>query len=206
MGTWKALGGGGEMGGGERAPKELRHAVRAGNLEVVKKHVVDGKYTDAISNPKVGSTILFASAQVSGSDAVCRAAATVPASCSLTAAERPAQLALSHTRALSAFVVRTCQGRQAPDRRRRGCEHCDQVGRVRSVHRLLPGACGSTAGAPRHPHTHRLPHPRSHTLLTAAVATVQGHTDVIELLLEHKADVNRAKSDGATPLFAAAQQ
>jgi hypothetical protein len=51
--------------GGERAPKELRHAVRAGNLELVKKHVAGGKYTDAISNPKVGSTILFASAQVS---------------------------------------------------------------------------------------------------------------------------------------------
>ena len=51
--------------GGERAPKELRRAVRAGNLEVVKQHVVNGKYTNAISNPKVGSTILFASAQVS---------------------------------------------------------------------------------------------------------------------------------------------
>jgi hypothetical protein len=50
---------------GERAPKELRHAVRAGNLEAVKKHVVGGKYKDAISNPKVGSTLLFASAQVS---------------------------------------------------------------------------------------------------------------------------------------------
>jgi ankyrin repeat protein len=34
----------------------------------------------------------------------------------------------------------------------------------------------------------------------------QGHTEVIEVLLEHGADVNRAKSDGATPLFAAAQQ
>ena len=53
--------------GGERAPKELRHAVRAGNLEIVKKHVVGGKYKDAISNPKVGSTLLFASAQVRSS-------------------------------------------------------------------------------------------------------------------------------------------
>jgi hypothetical protein len=57
--------------GGERAPKELRHAVRAGNLEVVKKHVVAGKYKDAISNPKVGSTILFASAQVRQFPACC---------------------------------------------------------------------------------------------------------------------------------------
>jgi ankyrin repeat protein len=53
------------------------------------------------------------------------------------------------------------------------------------------------------PRPHRL---RRDALLTTAVATAQGHTDVIELLLEHKADVNRAKSDGATPLFAAAQQ
>jgi ankyrin repeat protein len=42
--------------------------------------------------------------------------------------------------------------------------------------------------------------------LTADCRAVQGHVDVIELLLEHGADVNQAKSDGATPLFAAAQQ
>jgi hypothetical protein len=49
----------------DRAPKELRHAVRKGDLAVVKKFVKDGKYCDAISNPEVNSTILFASAQVS---------------------------------------------------------------------------------------------------------------------------------------------
>ncbi len=48
----------------ERAPKELRHAVRKGDLNVVKKFVTGGKYKNAISNPKVNSTILFASAQV----------------------------------------------------------------------------------------------------------------------------------------------
>jgi hypothetical protein len=185
------------MGGGERAPKELRHAVRAGNLEVVKKHVVDGKYTDAISNPKVGSTILFASAQVSErkkrSASVC--AGEIVCACSAGAR--------SHTHACALHLaVRARQGGQAPARRRRGCQHLDQVGRVRSVHRLLPGACGSTATR-RMPRPHRL---RRDALLTTAVATAQGHTDVIELLLEHKADVNRAKSDGATPLFAAAQQ
>lgn len=42
--------------------------------------------------------------------------------------------------------------------------------------------------------------------LTTAASMTQGHTEVIEVLLEHGADVNRAKSDGATPLFAAAQQ
>jgi ankyrin repeat protein len=38
------------------------------------------------------------------------------------------------------------------------------------------------------------------------LSLLQGHVDVIELLLENGADVNKAKSDGATPLFAAAQQ
>ena len=37
-------------------------------------------------------------------------------------------------------------------------------------------------------------------------ARAQGHVDVIELLLQNGANVNKAKKDGATPLFAAAQQ
>eukprot|EP01047_Picozoa_sp_COSAG01_P014300 COSAG01_NODE_694_length_14205_cov_228.163122_3_plen_72_part_00 len=48
----------------ERAPKELRHAVRKGDVTTVKRLVTGGKYRNAISNPKVQSTILFASAQV----------------------------------------------------------------------------------------------------------------------------------------------
>ena len=37
-------------------------------------------------------------------------------------------------------------------------------------------------------------------------ARAQGHVDVIELLLQNGANVNKAKKAGATPLFAAAQQ
>lgn len=94
--------------GGERAPKELRHAVRAGNLELVKKHVKGGKYTDAISNPKVGSTILFASAQVS-----------FVRLCARRLILSPLALSPSFNRyvvARAACAVWARQGCQAPDR------------------------------------------------------------------------------------------
>ena len=61
------------------------------------------------------------------------------------------------------------------------------------------------APADRTPLSHTHARARTHTP-DSRCPTVQGHTDVIDLLLKHGADVNRAKADGATPLFAAAQQ
>ena len=85
--------------GGERAPRELRHAVRAGNLDLVKKHVAGGKYTDAISNPKVGSTILFASAQVSPVRLCARRLSlSRPLALLLTAASRPGFVQCGHAK------------------------------------------------------------------------------------------------------------
>ena len=72
-----------------------------------------------------------------------------------------------------------------------------------------PAAASAAATAAATPHRRapvRASSPTPGASLTADCRAVQGHVDVIELLLEHGADVNQAKSDGATPLFAAAQQ
>lgn len=47
---------------------------------------------------------------------------------------------------------------------------------------------------------------RSSFLCTQPNAPAQGHKEIVDILLQNDADVNKAKKDGATALFAAAQQ
>ena len=126
----------------ERAPKDLRHAVRKGDLAVVKKFVTAGKYKDAISNPKVNSTLLFASAQVSSP---CSARTTVP--------PPGGAPALSYAKIDSTFLllaVRTRFHYRPPDRREGRRQHLPDLGSIPSVYCCVPGAlfvCCDTATA-----------------------------------------------------------